>query len=90
MEASRPFAGAEDLSPEQAAYYLRYVWALGPFWLADLSGDGGGTLGLFEASQTIRGGCETHASVSRAGRGDHLKPGGAPYHFGMISVRGKH
>lgn len=25
MEASQPLAGVEDLSPDQAAYYLRYV-----------------------------------------------------------------
>lgn len=42
MEASRGSAEAAALSPEQAARYLRYVWAAGGSSSQALAGSGGG------------------------------------------------
>lgn len=52
MEVSRGLAEAQVLSPEQAARYLRYVWAAGrvhPLALARLRGGDPQTLAVAHA-----------------------------------------
>lgn len=74
MEVSRGLAEAQVLSPEQAARYLRYVWAAGRVQPLALAGSGcGGPRTLAVAQNAETEPCETRARVLRVGPGNPLR-----------------
>lgn len=81
MEVSRGLAEAQVLSPEQAARYLRYVWAAGrgrPLALAGSGCEGPRSPAVAQNAEAEP--CETRARVLRSGPGNPLisRVGGAP------------